>query len=105
MSTTTAAQRTRIAYSCGHTYAPRKASDATRYYCDACLSEALCGHTVTPSPHHPIGAKGVGESATVGSPPAVVNGTAYIIGSSPTGAWAGAAGKGAAMRLASAKSS
>ncbi|GAB3719311.1 aerobic carbon-monoxide dehydrogenase large subunit [Nocardiopsis nanhaiensis] len=31
------------------------------------------GHTVTPSPHHPIGAKGVGESATVGSPPAVVN--------------------------------
>src|SRR6476659_5310741 len=31
------------------------------------------GYTVTPSPHHPIGAKGVGESATVGSPPAVVN--------------------------------
>ncbi|HEY9523276.1 MAG TPA: aerobic carbon-monoxide dehydrogenase large subunit, partial [Thermopolyspora sp.] len=31
------------------------------------------GATVTPSPHHPIGAKGVGESATVGSPPAVVN--------------------------------
>ncbi|TFD52654.1 carbon-monoxide dehydrogenase large subunit [Cryobacterium sp. Hh7] len=31
------------------------------------------GFTVTPSPHHPIGAKGVGESATVGSPPAVVN--------------------------------
>jgi aerobic carbon-monoxide dehydrogenase large subunit len=29
--------------------------------------------TVTPSPHHPIGAKGVGESATVGSPAAVVN--------------------------------
>ena len=29
--------------------------------------------TVTPSPHHPIGAKGVGESATVGSPPAIVN--------------------------------
>ena len=27
------------------------------------------GHTVTPSPHHPIGAKGIGESATVGSPP------------------------------------
>ena len=26
------------------------------------------GATVTPSPHHPIGAKGVGESATVGSP-------------------------------------
>lgn len=31
------------------------------------------GHTITPSPHHPIGAKGVGESATVGSPPAIVN--------------------------------
>jgi aerobic carbon-monoxide dehydrogenase large subunit len=31
------------------------------------------GNTVTPCPHHPIGAKGVGESATVGSPAAVVN--------------------------------
>jgi carbon-monoxide dehydrogenase large subunit len=31
------------------------------------------GHTVTPSPHHPFGAKGVGESATVGAPPAIVN--------------------------------
>ena len=31
------------------------------------------GETVTPSPHHPIGAKGVGESATVGSPAAFVN--------------------------------
>jgi aerobic carbon-monoxide dehydrogenase large subunit len=31
------------------------------------------GATVTPSPHHPVGAKGVGESATVGSPAAVVN--------------------------------
>jgi carbon-monoxide dehydrogenase large subunit len=29
--------------------------------------------TVTPSPHHPIGAKGVGESATVGAPPAIAN--------------------------------
>jgi carbon-monoxide dehydrogenase large subunit len=29
--------------------------------------------TVTPSPHHPIGAKGVGESPTVGSPAAYVN--------------------------------
>ncbi|MQA86039.1 MAG: carbon-monoxide dehydrogenase large subunit [Streptosporangiales bacterium] len=27
----------------------------------------------TPSPHHPLGAKGVGESATVGSPAAYVN--------------------------------
>ena len=31
------------------------------------------GTTVTPSPHHPVGAKGIGESATVGSPAAVVN--------------------------------
>jgi aerobic carbon-monoxide dehydrogenase large subunit len=31
------------------------------------------GETVTPCPHHPIGAKGVGESPTVGSPPAIVN--------------------------------
>jgi aerobic carbon-monoxide dehydrogenase large subunit len=31
------------------------------------------GHTVTPAPHHPIGAKGVGESPTVGAPPAIVN--------------------------------
>ncbi|MFW2332551.1 aerobic carbon-monoxide dehydrogenase large subunit [Ilumatobacter sp.] len=31
------------------------------------------GETVTPSPHHPLGVKGVGESATVGSPAAVVN--------------------------------
>lgn len=29
--------------------------------------------TVTPSPHHPLGAKGIGECATVGSPAAVVN--------------------------------
>jgi aerobic carbon-monoxide dehydrogenase large subunit len=29
--------------------------------------------TCVPSPHHPIGAKGVGESATVGSPAAYVN--------------------------------
>jgi carbon-monoxide dehydrogenase large subunit len=31
------------------------------------------GETVTPSPHHPIGAKGVGESSNVGAPPAIVN--------------------------------
>jgi carbon-monoxide dehydrogenase large subunit len=30
-------------------------------------------NTVTPSPHHPIGAKGVGESPNVGSPMAFVN--------------------------------
>ena len=31
------------------------------------------GHTITPSPHHPLGAKGVGESATVGAPAAIAN--------------------------------
>jgi carbon-monoxide dehydrogenase large subunit len=31
------------------------------------------GETVTPCPHHPLGAQGVGESPTVGSPPAIVN--------------------------------
>ena len=31
------------------------------------------GHTVTPSPHHPLGAKAVGESATVEVPPAIAN--------------------------------
>src|ERR1700736_2719552 len=38
------------------------------------------GETVTPSPHHPIGAKGVGESATVGSPAAFVNAVIDAIG-------------------------
>jgi aerobic carbon-monoxide dehydrogenase large subunit len=36
--------------------------------------------TVTPSPHHPIGAKGVGESATVGSPAAFVNAVIDAVG-------------------------
>ena len=31
------------------------------------------GETVTPCPHHPLGAKGVGESPNVGSPPAIVD--------------------------------
>jgi carbon-monoxide dehydrogenase large subunit len=38
------------------------------------------GETVTPSPHHPQGLKGVGESATVGSPAAVVNAVLDAIG-------------------------
>jgi aerobic carbon-monoxide dehydrogenase large subunit len=38
------------------------------------------GETVTPSPHHPLGCKGVGESATVGSPAAVVNAVMDAIG-------------------------
>ena len=40
-------------------------------------------HTVTPCPHHPLGAKGVGESATVGAPPAIVN--AVVDALSPLG--------------------
>jgi len=39
--------------------------------------------TVTPSPHHPIGAKGVGESPNVGSPAAFVN--AVVDALSPLG--------------------
>lgn len=33
------------------------------------------------------------ENQTTNAPPAVVNGTAYVIGSAPTGAWAGHTGK------------
>jgi aerobic carbon-monoxide dehydrogenase large subunit len=40
-------------------------------------------NTVTPSPHHPFGAKGVGESPNVGSPAAFVN--AVIDALSPLG--------------------
>jgi carbon-monoxide dehydrogenase large subunit len=32
------------------------------------------GETVTPSPHNPLGAKGVGEAGTIGVVPAIVNG-------------------------------
>jgi carbon-monoxide dehydrogenase large subunit len=31
------------------------------------------GPPITPSPHHPLGAKGVAESPTVGAPPAIAN--------------------------------
>lgn len=41
------------------------------------------GKTTTPSPHHPIGAKGVGESPTVGAPAAIVN--AVVDALSPLG--------------------
>ena len=41
------------------------------------------GHTVTPSPHHPLGAKGVAESPTVGAPPAIAN--AVVDALSPLG--------------------
>ncbi|KAA0929064.1 hypothetical protein FGF04_31350, partial [Streptomyces apricus] len=38
------------------------------------------GHPVPTSTPHPFGAKGIGESATVGSPPAVVNAVLDAIG-------------------------
>ncbi len=59
------------------------------------------GMTVTPSPHHPIGAKGVGESATVGSPPAIVNAICDALGvrhvdmpCTPSRVWDAMRGKG-----------
>ncbi|SEP08794.1 carbon-monoxide dehydrogenase large subunit [Halogranum amylolyticum] len=45
-------------------YALPRASDLPEYETDS---------TVTPSPHNPLGVKGVGESATIGATPAVVN--------------------------------
>src|SRR5438309_2035374 len=39
--------------------------------------------TTTPSPHHPIGAKGVGESATVGAPAAIANAVVVARGQAP----------------------
>jgi carbon-monoxide dehydrogenase large subunit len=33
----------------------------------------VLGHTTTPSPNNPLGVKGVGESGTIGAPPAVLN--------------------------------
>jgi len=65
------------------------------------------GETVTPSPHHPIGAKGVGESATVGAPAAIANavvdalwhlGVRHIdIPITPPKVWALLKAKGAAL--------
>jgi len=37
------------------------------------MPEIVTGHTVTPSPLNPLGAKGIGESGTIGSTPAVQN--------------------------------
>ena len=37
------------------------------------LREILATHTGMADPHHPIGAKGIGECATVGGPAAYVN--------------------------------
>ncbi|WP_311173644.1 xanthine dehydrogenase family protein molybdopterin-binding subunit [Halobellus ordinarius] len=45
-------------------YALPRANDLPEYETDS---------TVTPSPHNPLGVKGVGESATIGATPTVVN--------------------------------
>ena len=45
-------------------YAVPKADDLPSFTTD---------QTVTPTPHNPMGAKGIGEAATIGSTPAVVN--------------------------------
>jgi aerobic carbon-monoxide dehydrogenase large subunit len=37
------------------------------------IPNVVTGTTVTPSPNNPLGAKGVGESGTIGSTPAVQN--------------------------------
>ena len=37
------------------------------------LPSFITDQTVTPTPHNPLGAKGIGEAATIGSTPAVVN--------------------------------
>jgi carbon-monoxide dehydrogenase large subunit len=37
------------------------------------LPSFTTGETVTPTPFNPLGAKGIGEAATIGSTPAVVN--------------------------------
>ena len=45
-------------------YAVPKADDLPSFVTD---------QTVTPTPFNPLGAKGIGEAATIGSTPAVVN--------------------------------
>jgi carbon-monoxide dehydrogenase large subunit len=37
------------------------------------LPSFVTDQTVTPTPHNPMGAKGIGEAATIGSTPAIVN--------------------------------
>ncbi|MGQ9550167.1 MAG: xanthine dehydrogenase family protein molybdopterin-binding subunit [Roseiflexus sp.] len=37
------------------------------------LPSFIVEQTVTPTPHNPLGAKGIGEAATIGSTPAIVN--------------------------------
>jgi carbon-monoxide dehydrogenase large subunit len=37
------------------------------------VPEPILGHTVTPNPSNPLGAKGAGEAGTIGAPPTIVN--------------------------------
>jgi carbon-monoxide dehydrogenase large subunit len=37
------------------------------------MPDVIAATTETPSPHNPLGAKGIGESGTIGSTPAVQN--------------------------------
>jgi aerobic carbon-monoxide dehydrogenase large subunit len=61
------------------------ASNFTEYLVPTAVETPVweTANTVTPSPHHPIGAKGVGESPNVGSPAAFVN--AVVDALSPLG--------------------
>jgi aerobic carbon-monoxide dehydrogenase large subunit len=47
------------------------------------MPEIVLDHTVTPTPHNPLGAKGVGEAGTNGCPPAIAN--AVVDALSPLG--------------------
>lgn len=51
------------------------ALDTVRYPGDALavVVAIVTDHTVTPSPLNPLGVKGIGEAATIATPPAVVN--------------------------------
>jgi carbon-monoxide dehydrogenase large subunit len=37
------------------------------------VPEPILGHTVTPNPSNPLGAKGAGEAGTIGAPPTIMN--------------------------------
>lgn len=41
--------------------------------CASDIPSLVTGHTVTPSPTNPLGAKGMGEAGAIGAPPAIVN--------------------------------
>ena len=76
----TAASRRASRRRCGSTWSTTKTATRSRRRSPSTRSRARrsfatfeVGHTETPSPMNPLGAKGIGESATVGSTPAVQN--------------------------------